>query len=85
MTKCIGGKFDGESVPDADKRVLMRKPVFPSMSVFDSLPDEMDQTTTLNAEFQWYTRRGVMCHGSEVTYYAPEEWSDEQAIRHALT
>ena len=85
MTKCIGGKFDGESVPDADRRVLMRKPIFPNASVFDYPPDAVDQTTTMNPIMEWYTRRSVMCHGSEVVYYAPEEWSDEQAIRHALT
>lgn len=92
MTKCIGGKFNGEWLDgdkvDADRRVLMRKPDFPDISVFDA-PDlsdaPMGEMTTMNVIRQWYTRRTVRCDGSEVAYYAPEEWSDMQAIRFALS
>ena len=88
MTKCIGGKFDGEWRNGVEKHVLMRKSDFPGISALDSrgLNDTpMDATSTMDIIHQYYTLRSVRCSGCEIVYYAPEEWSDEEAIRHALT
>jgi hypothetical protein len=86
MTKCIGGNFNGEWIQDGEKRVLISKPAELSLhpsAHFDAkmLPDSTAMTTIIR---EWYTRRTVRCSGSEVAYYAPEEWSDEQALRFAL-
>jgi hypothetical protein len=86
MTKCIGGKFDGEHTSETLRYITMRK-LAPAPALFEDYHPDMrpDSTASTSVIAQNYTLRTARCAGSEVDYYAPEEWPDEQAIRHALT
>lgn len=87
MTKCIGGKFDGEQARDDNRLVLMQKlepryaPMPPPSAAFEILAEVSES----NVVAQYYTRREVRCNDSTIQFYAPEDWSDERVLRHVLT
>lgn len=85
MTLCIGGKFHGAKAPNDDRSVLMRKHEPLGTSAFDYDPMLTPDKVTTTDIVQVYTRRLVMSGGRKIEYYAPENWSDEEALRFALT
>ena len=80
--KCVGGPYHNKHITleQADREhVVQWCDPLPEPFVYPPLPMTEAVETTVHRAV--YLRRSIKCNGTEVFFYAPQDWSDVEAIR----